>query len=218
MNCPECQDLLQDRLDGAPPGDPAEVDRHLASCPECRAWYAAARRLEEGLRFLGPAAPPADLADRITGRVLAERRSRLAWRGRLRTAVALAAGVLLMLIMGRSRPPDPPPAPNPPPVAVAPAEPDRPPESLRDSMAEAGSAVVDLTRRTADETVGQGRLLLPVVVAQAERSDGGRPGPMDPPLRSLRTAGQGVSSGLEPIADSARRAVDLFFHDIPAME
>src|SRR5206468_2915788 len=31
--------------------------------------------------------------------------------------------------------------------------------SLRDSVAEAGSAVVDLTRRTADETVGQGRLL-----------------------------------------------------------
>jgi hypothetical protein len=78
--------------------------------------------------------------------------------------------------------------------------------------------VVGLTRRTADETVGQGRLLLPAVVARAERPDAGGPGPMDPPLRSLRTTGEGVSAGLEPVTSSARRAVDLFFHEIPALE
>jgi predicted anti-sigma-YlaC factor YlaD len=217
MNCLECQDVLQDRLDGAS-GDQSEAERHLASCPACREWYAAARRLQEGVRFLAPAVPPAGLADRITGRVLAERRARLAWRGRRRTALALAASLLLALFVGRPQPPSPEPLS----VAVGdrPAAPDKavPPEPLGDSVAEAGSAVVDLTRRTADEAVGGGRLLLPVVVARAERPDADRPGPMDPPLRSLRTAGQGVSAGLEPVTSSARRAVDLFFHEIPAME
>jgi anti-sigma factor RsiW len=217
MNCLECQNLLQDRLDGAD-DDHADLDRHLATCPACRQWYAAARRLEEGLRFLPPAVPPAGLADRITGRVLAERRTRLAWRARLRTAAALAASLVLALFVARPQPPSPQPLP----VAAAdrPGAHDKavPPGPLGDSVAEAGSAVVDLTRRTADEAVGGGRLLLPVVVARADRPEAERPGPMDPPLKSLRTAGSGVSAGLEPVTSSARRAVDLFFREIPAME
>jgi hypothetical protein len=38
---------------------------------------------------------------------------------------------------------------------------------------------------------------------------------LDPPAQSLRQAGQGVATGLEPVATSARRAFDLFLRDIP---
>ena len=38
---------------------------------------------------------------------------------------------------------------------------------------------------------------------------------LDTPTRSLREAGQGVSAGLEPITNSARRAFDLFLREVP---
>jgi hypothetical protein len=40
---------------------------------------------------------------------------------------------------------------------------------------------------------------------------------MQTPMRSLRDAGQGVSSGLEPVADSARRAFDMVLREIPTV-
>ena len=42
--------------------------------------------------------------------------------------------------------------------------------------------------------------------------------PLDPPARSLREAGEGVSVGLEPVADSARRVVGLFLRELPPMD
>ncbi len=77
--------------------------------------------------------------------------------------------------------------------------------------------MADLTRRTADETVGQGKLLLPVVVAQPNLGNP-VPGAMGPPMRSLRSAGQGVSEGLEPVTTSARRALHLFLSELPPVE
>jgi Putative zinc-finger len=207
MNCADFERRLQDRLDGAAAAGPAGLDEHLAACPACRERQAAARRLEEGLRLLAAPAPPAGLAERITARALAERRARLRLRQRLRTTLAVAASLLLVLVTVRDRPPAPEPLP------VAAVGEDGPPPSLREDFAEASSAMVDLTRRTADETVGQGRLFVPVVVA--------RPDGMDiaalPSGKSLREAGQGVSTGLEPVTDSARRALDLFLNEIPPM-
>ncbi len=37
-------------------------------------------------------------------------------------------------------------------------------------------------------------------------------------VSSLREAGQNVSSGLEPVANSARRAVNLFLRELPPVE
>jgi predicted anti-sigma-YlaC factor YlaD len=210
MNCPECQDLLQQRLDGTPPANPNDLDRHLASCPDCRARHAAAGRLEAGLRLLPSVVVPADFAGRIVRRVIAERRAvrrRRAWLG---AGLAAAAILLLVFVLGRGRPPV-----QTPQVAEAPRGGT---ESLRDSVSEAGSAVVGLTRRTADETVAQGKLLLPVVVARPNLDEAAASGAMGPPVRSLRAAGQGVSEGLEPVTSSARRAVDLFLSEIPPME
>jgi predicted anti-sigma-YlaC factor YlaD len=215
MNCPQCEEALQRRLDGVPPADPAELDNHLALCPQCRARHAAVGRLEAGLRQLPAVMPPADLADRITGRVLAERRAVRRRRG-LAAGAALAASVLLVVLLGRGRAPVQtlPVAgagKTPPVEATPPAE-----ESLRDSVREAGSAVVGLTRRTADETVAQGKLLLPVVAAKPSLGEGASQA-MEPPVRSLQAAGQGVSEGLEPVTRSARRAFDLFLSELPPM-
>jgi predicted anti-sigma-YlaC factor YlaD len=41
---------------------------------------------------------------------------------------------------------------------------------------------------------------------------------IEPPTRSLREAGQGVSEGLEPVTNSARRAFDLFLRELPPMD
>jgi hypothetical protein len=209
MNCADSENLLQERLDGGAADRPG-LEPHLAVCPTCRERHAAARRLEEGLRQLTPPAPPAGLTGRVATRVLADRDARLLRRRRLlRTVAAVAAAGLLVLLAVRDRPP----APEPVPPIVAADHPAPPPTSLRDSVSEASSAVVDLTRRTADETVGQGRLLVPVVVGTPPDAAGDPQASVHP----LREAGQGVSTGLDPVTDSARRALDLFLRDIPPM-
>jgi hypothetical protein len=210
MTCGDWNDLLQERLDGGPALDRPGLEPHLAACPMCRERHAAAHRFEEALRLLAPPSPPAGLACRITARILVERQARLRHRHRLvRAAAAVAAAVALVFLSVHDGPA--PPEARPPAVAENhPAPP--PPAGLRDSVAEAGSAVVNLTRRTADDTVGQGRLLVPVVVATPP--DTGGPLPAGHPLRE---AGQGVSTGLDPVTDSARRALDLFLRDIPPM-
>jgi hypothetical protein len=216
MNCLDCQELLQARLDGVPPDDrddPGASEHHLAVCAECRGWYAAAQRLEDGLRLARPPAAPDDLADRIVAGVLADRRRRTRRWAWARGAAALAASLLVVFLLGPNGPMavrNPTPGPRPGPAAPSESA------SLRESVVEAGSAVVSLTTRTADKTVGQGRLLLPVVVAKVPENP--MPSPMDPPVRSLRDAGQGLSAGLQPVTSSARRAFDLFLREMPPMD
>ena len=41
MNCLECQDILQQKLDGAVIGADARLDEHLAQCTVCRERHAA---------------------------------------------------------------------------------------------------------------------------------------------------------------------------------
>jgi hypothetical protein len=241
MNCADCQERLQARLDGeVVPAD--EMAAHLAACPECRDLEAAARRLQTGLRLLTPPAPPAGFAERLVAGVLADRRRkvrrRLAFAG---VVTALAASLLLVffitpgedgltpagwvkkkyytikweLIPGSQYEDDPSIRSlkqitlNGPPLSE-----EEPVPSLNDNMAEATSAVAALARRTADETVGNGQLLVPSVSLPMPQEDGLTP-PLDPPAQSLRDAGQGVATGLEPVAASARRAFDLFRRDIP---
>src|SRR5271166_1397366 len=96
MNCLECQDVLQQRLDGDPIADRAALDLHLAACAECRARHAAAQRLEEGLRGTPRPTPPADLTDRTVARVLDDRLRRL--RLRRRVGFLLAASLLLAAV------------------------------------------------------------------------------------------------------------------------
>ena len=220
MNCQDYHDSLQRFLDGDSPSDEEARDEHLARCADCRSWHAAALRLAAGLRQLSSPLPPAGLTDRLVAQVLAERRQRRIGRRRL-TTMALAASLLLASLGGYSlwfrpasggrKPPDSWPSESGglrPPLAQSP--------SLRESVTEVGALVTSLGRRTVDQTVGQSRPLWPVMLP---------PGwdelnfeqPLEPPAQGLLDAGQGVAAGLEPVADSARRALDLFRREVPPL-
>jgi predicted anti-sigma-YlaC factor YlaD len=215
MTCAEYRERLQERLDGVTAPESAELATHLADCPACRALHAAAGRLEQGLRSLPPPRPPADLAGRIALRVLAQRRRPARWRRGLFLGLSLAASLFLVVGLALRRPQPterveaPPP---PPPPAVTPELPPPPRPSLGTSVAEATSAVASLTRRAADETVEGSRALLPPMPLPP--ADDPLTTAFEPPAESLREAGQGVATGLQPVADSARRAARLFLRDL----
>lgn len=214
MNCPDCRDRLQQWLDArtreaaTTPGEPPTL------CPACTEWGAAASRLDRGLRLLVAPTPPALLTARIVARVGAERRRRM--RLFLAAGVAAAAAALLLGVWVRLRRENPVLAPSHEPPALAQA-PEPPRATLRDSVTEAGSAVAALTTRTADETVANTKSLLPVVTDPTPGKIELEP-PPDLPARSLRETGEGVTAGLAPVADSARRAVGLFLRELPPME
>ncbi|HLJ93588.1 MAG TPA: zf-HC2 domain-containing protein [Gemmataceae bacterium] len=209
MDCVESQDLLQRWLDGEPAAlDRADWTAHLSGCSECREWYAATRCLRDGLALLSPPQPPADLGDRICRHILTER-IRTTRTRRMLFASAIAAGLLLAwcsayfgLRTASSTNPS---------AELARLEPERPVLSLHDQIEEASSAVVALTRRTADETMRETRLLLPVDIPQASVAGPPQLGhALEPSAQSLREIQQSMAAGLEPVATSARRAVGLF--------
>jgi hypothetical protein len=228
MNCRSCQAWLQCSLDGEGENAPPGWERHLRWCSDCAAQAAAGGRLAEALSQLEPPAPPPGLARAITAEVLSDFRGRRARR--VRRGAAVAAAVLLVLALRALQVPRPdtasptpflvrsqPEAPAPTPLTLPGQNRSAPAVPLRDAVGEAGSAVVSLTSRTADEAVGHTRLLLPVV-SSPTLPDLNLPAPLEPAVGPLREASQGVSAGLEPVATSARRAVDLFLRDLPPMD
>jgi predicted anti-sigma-YlaC factor YlaD len=214
VNCFEFQNWIQRRLDGdfnlGSPG----LDAHLAGCASCRRLDAAAHRLEAALSLVTPATPPSGLAGRIVTRLLAERRARMRFRRGLLTGAAAAATVVVALLSySRLGGPASKPAPIQT-VDLEPAPQPRTPVSLQASVREAGTALAALVGRTADEAVEQSRALLPAGLPRQAAFDADSLA-LDPPVRSLREAGQGLSAGLEPVTSSARRAVDLFLREMP---
>src|SRR5207245_710882 len=76
-----------------------------------------------------------------------------------------------------------------------------PSPSLNRSVEEAGQAMVALTRRATDETVGQTRLLLPLVLPDKPLGDSPTANAfLEPPAESLRDIQQGMTAVLEPLA------------------
>jgi anti-sigma factor RsiW len=133
----KCQDVLQ-ALDAQLVGtlgrtDAEALDAHLATCPECQAIVADARRLQAEVRLVGLEGPSPRLWDRVSARLEADpeferaaaaavaaapRSSRVDWRW-----VALAATLLLvvaasLLFLRQSLTTSTPPAPA---VAASPA-------------------------------------------------------------------------------------------------
>jgi hypothetical protein len=235
MNCDQCRLALQAHLDGDPvSGD--DLDAHLHSCADCRALHAAAIRLRVGLLAAAAPTPPAGLSDRIVAGVLKDQRARRRMRRRIVFAVVglAAAASLVIAVFFRGGTSGGSLAqvhqslhdflfPRPPVRVVAfdpshsmpdgDKEPPAPP-SLNDNMEQATSAVASLARRTADQTVNDGQLLVPSVTLPMPKEEGVTP-TLEPPAESLREAGHGVASGLEPVAHHARRAFNLFLRDMP---
>jgi predicted anti-sigma-YlaC factor YlaD len=205
---------MQRRLDGEFNLGSPGLDTHLASCASCRRLEAAAHRLEIALGLVSPAAPSSGLAGRIVTRVLAERRARMRYRRGL-LAGAAAAAIVVMALLSYSRLGAPASKPSPiQTVDLRPAAQPRATVSLQASVREAGTALAALVGRTADEAVEQSRALLPAGLPRQAAFDADSLA-LDPSVRSLREAGQGLSAGLEPVTASARRAVDLFLREMP---
>jgi hypothetical protein len=107
------------------------------------------------------------------------------------------------------------PQPNPPVVVERNREQTAPPISVDGSLSEAKSMVVSLTRRTADETVEPTRKLLPIEAPASPLAVKDKlPKAIEPATQSLEEIRQGASSGLEPMANSARRAINMFWREV----
>ena len=212
MNCLECRDWLQRRLDGeALPALPA-LDLHLASCPACRQQHQAAQNLLEGLRGLDKPQVNVDLGPRILARVLADKHARREkFRRRVWTTAALAACLMLMALAGYlwfpNRTKDQ--------VALKPQEKEPPVgPSLGESVEQARLAFTSLTGRLTDKSKEQAVLWLSA--AKLPNPMGLPEQPLD--ARAFSQTGQGVSEGIQTVAQSARRAVDYFFRELPPLE
>ena len=225
MNCSEFRNWLQQRLDGEASAAAGDVEGHVAACASCRELQAAANLLIQALGAQAAPAPPNQMSDQLVSLVLADiaaqQQARKRWNRRLGLTAALAASLILAVALGYSwwqsnRKPGPQ---NPDSLVIkdkrpAPAQPQ---PSL--NIQEAGSALVALVNRTADETVGQSRALFPQgVSAPALPASGDWQPALEPGADSLREAQEGVALGFEPVTSSARRAVNLFLREIPPME
>jgi anti-sigma factor RsiW len=202
MNCQDVQEVLQADFDGDARPPTAALADHLVTCAACKRLHTASQRLRRGLNWLAPPSVPAGLLDRVVAAVRTDRRHRQRQRFRLAGALALAASVLVIALAGQMLP-----QPASPPSA-RPAE-----ASIRETVNEASYAVARLTERTVDQAVDHTRGLLPTMDDSLLPME--LPAPLEPP--SLAGAGQGVSAGLEPLADSARRAFALFRRDLPPL-
>lgn len=225
MKCAECQDLMQQHLDGLEPSNPADLELHLRGCSDCRALHVAVGRLQRGLRLLAPPSPPQTLAGQIAARLQADQRWPLEWRRRITFGLATAAAILLVVFGWLFRPASDTSTPENRGEQTQLAEHQQPAQAsnkpaedsvdLQGSVSDMSSVMVNAATRTTDAAVAESRAFLPLV-SSAPLPSRQVPPTMEQPL-SLKEAGHGVSDGLSPVTDSARRAVDLFLRDLPPM-
>jgi predicted anti-sigma-YlaC factor YlaD len=206
MRCERCELWLHEVLDGIEP-DGALLE-HLAGCPECRELYESTLTLTREMRQMPRPQPPEGMTDRIVAGVLYDRRRRERRQIWVRVG-AVAAAVLVALLAWQFWPR---PEVEPTPLVKKDPEPETPP-SLRQTVVNAGSVVVDEAKRQVDEVVESTRSLLsafegPILPPMDVES------PLEPAERSLKEAGQGVTTSLEPVAGSAKRAFALFVRDL----
>lgn len=192
--------------------DPA----HAAACLDCRRYAAAVRVLASGLVELGRGptpVPTAGFADRVVRAALRERRVRTLRRPG--AGLAMAAGVLVAVALLRPRGGnDPAPvAPSAPDFAQAPIPITPEPVRVEEKLSEAGSALAALTRRTAGEAVGPTRDLFASFATPTFPTTVAVPPDAEPVVEALAEIPQAAQAGVEPVTNSARRAVALFLRD-----
>jgi hypothetical protein len=211
MNCPECQDLLQRKLDGETVGGEA-LEFHLSQCATCREQHLAAQRLVEGLQQLPTPQLPAHFASSVVSEVLLDRRQRRnKMQRRVLVTMALAASVVLMLLAAywwiprEARESKLERAHNPPPIPekVVPETPRR---------TEPRNRLAALSERWAERTREHANVVL---VATNLDAVGKLPPVGDIPGLE---AGQEVSDGVRTVTRSARRALDFLARELPMPE
>ena len=215
MNCLECQDLLQKRLDGERIAA-AALDRHLTECAACREQHAGALRLLDGLKRVPKPALASGFAQAMAAQVVRDRRHRQEkMRRRVVLTMALAASVLLMLFAAYYW--LPPPAgkdepkvvDNHKPVKVPPKDPVVPKENPKPEPRHALSALTD---RLADTTRDHAQVVLVAAnLGGMDRLPAVQELPADPNV-------QEVSDGVRTVTRNARKAFDYFARELPMPE
>jgi hypothetical protein len=208
MTCERCDEWLQDLLDGGEP-DALQAD-HIASCPACAELYESALSLRKRLSLLAPPSPPRDLSGRVVSAVLFDRKRRTR-RQQVARVAALAASVLLVLSITDSFPTS---RKLPSKSEEASVVNDTPISSPRQMAKDAGSAVADVTTRKVSEALGSTSWLWQAAPMGSLPSMDDASVSLEQSARPLSEAGKGVSAGLEPVTDSARRAFALFVRDL----
>jgi predicted anti-sigma-YlaC factor YlaD len=216
MNCPECQDFLQKRLDGERLAGSETLDRHLSECAACRELHAGAGRLLEGLKQQPQIKPASGFSETLVAAVIRDRRRR---RDKMRRGVfltfALAASVVLMLLLAYQWLPRPESQQKQVNPDIAKKEP--PKEAPLAKHAEKQpprTALTALTERWADTTRDHAQVVLVGTNLDAmEKLPPVNELPMIDP--SVREAGQEVSDGVRTVTRNARRAFDFFARELP---
>jgi hypothetical protein len=199
---PECaagQAALQRLLDGETDWDTPEAAAHRTECIACREELVLASSLGRSMNVV----VPAELTDRVLKTAVSAHRRR--WAIRYAGAgLALAASILIAVVKFQ---PTQTVVSVPGPVAVAPkVEPqvaNGPTKPLGESVSEARDAIVSLASRTATETRDQSTKLMPTPKMPETPAGDNR-------LEPLAEARTGAARSVEPIRDSARRALSFF--------
>jgi hypothetical protein len=217
MNCPECEALLQRRLDGEAV-DPHALDQHLAVCAACREQHHAAQLLLDALRARPSVRMPDKLAATVARAVAADHAARRRVR-RWWTGMAAAASLLLMATAGYLLYPRDEHKPDPGHLVRGGNTTESP--SLDRTMEEARAAVSNLTERLADGTKKQALLILSVANPMELNVSLPAPRPLEVPAeaaRSFQQTTQGMGDGLQTVARSAQRAVNFLAREVAALE
>lgn len=196
---PECaafEAIVHSVLDG----DRSVADlehSHANECDPCRELASSARLLSAGLS-LSSLAPPIDFASRVIPSVLANRQRERAIR---RTIVAVAASLAACVMVAVFASPQPSSGPS---LASKSTSTEPKPPQVVESFRLAGSAFVSLTKRAASESLEPAKNLLVGI----ERPD--------PPLPVTRPMELSIpaTSPVEPITNTAKRAINLFIRDV----
>lgn len=189
-NCREALDWLQRWLDGAGTAMPASVAEHARDCADCRERIQAANQLLAALGARSARRMPTPLMTERIIRAVERDRRQLRLRRWAAVGTALAAAIVLAVWLSNAAQR----------TATAP--------SLRRDAVDAGQAVASFSKRAVSETVGESRLLVPQIeipkIVNSSLALAAAP---------IENAGRSMADGLEPVANSARRAVNLFFSE-----
>jgi hypothetical protein len=213
MNCLDCQELLQKRLDGEPVAGES-LEFHLSQCATCRERHAAALRLLEGLQHLPTPKPATDLTATLVASVLRDRRQRRERvQRRVLVTMGLAASILLMLLAaywwiprGANN------APKPPEHVERPRPAPEPKTHVEPKKHEHKNPLAALSERWADATRDHAKVVM--VAANLDAVD------RLPPVKEIPglEAGHEVSDGVRTVTRGARRAFDFLARELPMPE
>ena len=213
--CRQVQEALQRYLDNGEGDFSPELQAHRSACAICQSQFQAAVLLHGAVKRLPSPEPSPVWTNATIAAVLAASVPGVQHRRMVWTIVAWGTiAAALLLAVGLWRPWSERATVGEGTLAKAPAL----PVYVDKGVNEARSLVADLTRRTADGAVQPTRNLLPADVPPSPLAvKDSLPRAVEPATDSLEEIRQGAASGLEPMANSARRAFAMFLKEVPAL-